>query len=52
MAQKDPAWRAEIFLRYNKWLVDRKWQEAVALVTKMSTSDEVALQRDPYFGPH
>jgi len=52
MAQKDPAWRAEIFLRYNKWLVDLKWQEAVALVTKMSSSDEVALQRDPYFGPH
>ena len=36
MKQKDAAWRAEIFLRFNSWLVDRKWEEAVALVKQMN----------------
>ena len=52
MRQKDPAWRAEIILRYNKWLVDKKWQETVAIVPNMGgTGAATSASPAPYFGP-
>lgn len=53
LRQKDAAWRAEIFLRYNQWLVERKWREVAALVTKMQarTTGGSAATPATYFGP-
>jgi len=53
LRQKDAAWRAEIFLRYNQWLVERKWREVVALVTQMQAraTGGSAATLASYFGP-
>lgn len=49
-SQREPAWRSELYFRYNKWLVDLKWEEALALVPKPFGTHS-AVSSDAYFGP-
>ena len=49
-AQKDPAWRAEVYLRYNKWLVDRVWDDELKRVPQ-PTAGAGAAAAARFFGP-
>ena len=42
LAMKDPAWRAELFLRVNKWLVDAVFAKGVAGLPKGATAGRSA----------
>jgi hypothetical protein len=53
-AQRTPAWRAELFIRYNKWLADLKWEETLALIPKPDAAPSFAGAGDgagAFYGP-
>ena len=53
-SMRSPAWRAELYFRYNKWLVDLKWDEAQVLVPRLDAAGAApaaASAPSAYFGP-
>ena len=53
-AQHMPAWRAELFIRYNRWLADLKWEETLALIPKPVAAPSYAgagASAGAFFGP-
>lgn len=54
-SMRSPAWRAELYFRYNKWLVDLKWDEAQVLVPRLDAAGAAPAAAGgasgAYFGP-